>query len=51
MGYRTPAEFAAAVEFGGREETTGKPEELKSVFTLSQKLVQKTGAGHRENRW
>jgi putative transposase len=35
LGYRTPAEFAAAVEFGGREENTGKPEELELVFTLS----------------
>ncbi len=44
MGYRTPAEFAAAVEFGGREETTGKPEELKSVFTAGCDEFEPGGA-------
>jgi putative transposase len=35
LGYRTPAEFAAEVELGEREENKGKPEELESVLTLS----------------
>jgi len=35
LGYMTPAEFVAAVSLGGKEEDTGKPEELESVLTLS----------------
>jgi hypothetical protein len=35
LGYRTPAEFAAEVEVGEREENIGKPEELESGLTLS----------------
>ncbi len=35
LGYRTPAEFAAAVELGDTEKNAGKPEELESVLTLS----------------
>jgi hypothetical protein len=35
LGYRTPAEFAAAADFEGKVEDTGKPKELKSVLTLS----------------
>ena len=35
LGYLTPAEFVAAADLGGKEESTGKPEELESVLTLS----------------
>src|SRR5215208_11737 len=41
LGYLTPAEFAVAADLGAKEENTGKPEELESVLTLSQHLVQK----------
>ncbi len=34
LGYLTPAEFVAAADLGGKENT-GKPEELESVLTLS----------------
>ncbi len=35
LDYQTPAEFVAAVDLGGKEEDTEKPEELESVLTLS----------------
>jgi putative transposase len=36
LGYLSPAQFvAAAADLGGKEENTGKPEELESVLTLS----------------
>jgi transposase InsO family protein len=35
LGYLTPAEFVAAADLGDKEESTGKPEELESVLTLS----------------
>ena len=35
LGYRTPAEFAAAADLGRKVENAGKPEELESVLTLS----------------
>jgi putative transposase len=35
LGYLTPAEFVAAADLGGKEDNTGKPEELESVLTLS----------------
>jgi len=35
LGYRTPAEFAAAVGLDRKVEDAGKPEELESVLTLS----------------
>jgi len=45
LGYLSPAQFVAAADLGAKEENTGKPEELESVLTLSQHLVQKTGSG------
>src|SRR5215210_5172518 len=35
LGYRTPAEFAMAVDLDRKVEDAGKPEELESVLTLS----------------
>ena len=35
LGYRTPAEFAVAVDLDRKVEDAGKPEELESVLTLS----------------
>jgi putative transposase len=35
LGYLTPAGFVAAADLGGKEENTGKQEELESVLTLS----------------
>jgi putative transposase len=45
LGYLSTAQFVAAADLGAKEENTGKPEELESVLTLSQHLVQKTGSG------
>ena len=35
LGYLTPAEFVAAADPGGKEDNTGKLEELESTLTLS----------------
>jgi putative transposase len=35
LGYLTPSEFAGAADLGGKQVSTGKPEELESVLTLS----------------
>ena len=35
LGYLTPAEFVAAADLGGKENNTGKLEELESTLTLS----------------
>ena len=34
LGYLSPAEFVAVADLGGKEENTGKQEELESVLTL-----------------
>jgi hypothetical protein len=35
LGYRTPAEFAAAADLERKVDDVRKPEELESVLTLS----------------
>jgi len=35
LGYRTPAEFAAATDLERKVDDVRKPEELESVLTLS----------------
>jgi hypothetical protein len=46
LGYQTPAQFAEAADLDRKVEDGGKTEELESVLTLSEHLVQITGSGH-----